>query len=189
MAASKVRLKLLIDKKGCKVLFAEAGKDFVEFLFYLLSLPAGTIVKLLREKYMVGCLSSLYQSIETLSETSMQQNRHKNSVLNPRSPFDFSEIPFLLSRQESNTRKFYSCPNIADVLNLVSPGFNATMSCELSYISPVVMPMSTICSLTLLNKFNVKDVGGLEEKVVDGLRLLKASLECKTVLTSVFLGN
>lgn len=30
-----------------------------------------------------------------------------------------------------------------------------------------VMPMSTICSLTLLNKFNVKDVGGLEEKVVD----------------------
>lgn len=165
MAASKVRLKLLIDKKGCKVLFAEAGKDFVEFLFYLLSLPVGTIVKLLREKYMVGCLSSLYQSIETLSETSMQQNRHKNSVLNPRSPFDFSEIPFLLSRQESNTRKFYSCPNIgnqnnqptvfgysnhdggrfttdhfyvADVLNLVSPGFNATMSCELSYISPVV---------------------------------------------------
>lgn len=86
MAASKVRLKLLIDKKGCKVLFAEAGKDFVEFLFYLLSLPAGTIVKLLGEKNMVGCLSSLYQSIETLSETSMQQNRHKNSVLNPTSP-------------------------------------------------------------------------------------------------------
>lgn len=165
MAASKVRLKLLIDKKGCKVLFAEAGKDFVdEFLFYLLSLPAGTIVKLLREKYMVGCLSSLYQSIETLSETYVQQNRHKNSVLNPTSPFDVSEIPFLLSRQESNTRKFYWCPNIsnqnnqptvfgysnhdggrfttdhfyvAGVLNLVCPGFNATMSCELSYVSPV----------------------------------------------------
>lgn len=117
MAASKVRLKLLIDKKGCKVLFAEAGKDFVEFLFYLLSLPAGTIVKLLREKYMVGCLSSLYQSIETVSDTYMQQNTHKNSVLNPTSPFDVSEIPFLLSRQESNTRKFYLCPNISNQNN------------------------------------------------------------------------
>ncbi|MBA0665280.1 hypothetical protein Goklo_005162, partial [Gossypium klotzschianum] len=46
----------------------------------------------------------------------------------------------------------------------------------------------------MLNKFNVTDVGALREKVVDlgmneALRLLKASLESKTVLTSVFLGK
>lgn len=29
-----------------------------------------------------------------------------------------------------------------------------------------VSPMSTICSVTLLNKFYVKDVGALEEKMV-----------------------
>jgi hypothetical protein len=31
----------------------------------------------------------------------------------------------------------------------------------------VVKPMSTISSITLINKFNVKDIGALEEKVVD----------------------
>ncbi|KAJ0103575.1 hypothetical protein Patl1_06258 [Pistacia atlantica] len=49
-----------------------------------------------------------------------------------------------------------------------------------------VMPMSTISGITLLNKFNVKDVDALAER---GLKLLKASLECNSVLTSVFNGN
>ena len=30
----------------------------------------------------------------------------------------------------------------------------------------VILPMSTISSITLLNKFNVKEVGALQEKVV-----------------------
>ncbi|CAH1419703.1 unnamed protein product [Lactuca virosa] len=56
----------------------------------------------------------------------------------------------------------------------------------------VVKPMSNISSITMLNKFNVKEVGCLEEKVVslkmkEGLMLLKASLQSKNVLTSVFL--
>ncbi|KAJ0044752.1 hypothetical protein Pint_06218 [Pistacia integerrima] len=51
---SKSNLKLIIEKKDNKVLFAEAGKDFVDFLFYLLSLPVGTIIKLLTKNKMVG---------------------------------------------------------------------------------------------------------------------------------------
>nr|XP_023913540.1 uncharacterized protein LOC112025105 [Quercus suber] len=56
----------------------------------------------------------------------------------------------------------------------------------------VVKPMSTISSITLLNRFNVKDVGALEEKVIhlgidEGVKLLKASLQSKNVLTDVFL--
>ena len=38
----------LIDTKGNKVLFAEAGMDFVDFLFNLLSLPAIRTVSHLR---------------------------------------------------------------------------------------------------------------------------------------------
>uniref|UniRef100_A0A7N2MGM7 Uncharacterized protein n=1 Tax=Quercus lobata TaxID=97700 RepID=A0A7N2MGM7_QUELO len=57
---------------------------------------------------------------------------------------------------------------------------------------PEVKPMSTISSITLLNKFNVKQLGDLEEKVVElgmeeGVKLLKASLQSKSVLTDVFL--
>ncbi|KAK4441216.1 hypothetical protein Salat_0456500 [Sesamum alatum] len=55
-----------------------------------------------------------------------------------------------------------------------------------------VKPMSTISSITLLNKFNVKDVGLLQEKVVnfgmdEAVKLLKASLQSEKVLTDVFL--
>ncbi|BFG38125.1 hypothetical protein CerSpe_243990 [Prunus speciosa] len=44
----------------------------------------------------------------------------------------------------------------------------------------------------MLNKFNVKEVGTLEERIVhlgmdEGLKLLKASLESNAVLTNVFL--
>lgn len=41
----------------------------------------------------------------------------------------------------------------------------------------VVKPMSTISSITMLNKFNVKEVGCLEEKVV--------SLEMKEVFSCI----
>ncbi|KAL3620108.1 hypothetical protein CASFOL_035020 [Castilleja foliolosa] len=56
----------------------------------------------------------------------------------------------------------------------------------------VVTPMSTISSITLLNKFNVKEVGSLDEKVVsfgvnEAVKLLNASLQSKKVLSDVFL--
>ncbi|KAM3374710.1 hypothetical protein P3S68_013424 [Capsicum galapagoense] len=58
----------------------------------------------------------------------------------------------------------------------------------------VVKPMSAISSIALLNKFNVKDVGALQEKVVtfgmeEALELLKSSFESKTVLTNVFMSH
>ncbi|KAL5800080.1 hypothetical protein ACOSQ4_032964 [Xanthoceras sorbifolium] len=224
--ASTVKLKLLIDKKGNKVLFAEASKDFVDFLFYLLSLPVGTVVKLLKEKSLVGALGKLYESIENLHETYIQPNQNKNTLLNPRSSLCATEVPLLLSdNEESSTRKVYLCPrnyqHVTDVPNLLCPHCRVAMNIETSIIvnsaaanagavvergfvkgvvtymvmdDLEVKPLSTITSITMLNKFNVKDVGALEERVVDigineGLKLLKASLECKNVMTSVFLGN
>ncbi|MCI18299.1 hypothetical protein A2U01_0039453, partial [Trifolium medium] len=41
-----VSLKLLLNEKGNKVLFAEAGNDFVDVLFSFLTMPLGTIARL-----------------------------------------------------------------------------------------------------------------------------------------------
>lgn len=68
-SSTKVNLKFMIDKKRKKVLFAEAGKDFVDFLFTLLSLPVGTVIRLLSKDGMVGCLGKLYESVENLNDT------------------------------------------------------------------------------------------------------------------------
>nr|KAJ0223326.1 hypothetical protein LSAT_V11C200093170 [Lactuca sativa] len=78
-SSSKVSLKLLIDSKTKKVLFAEANKEFVDFLFYILSLPVGIVIRLLSKNSMVGSLGNLYDSIENLSDHYKkfgQQRRH-----------------------------------------------------------------------------------------------------------------
>ncbi|MFQ6658800.1 hypothetical protein Gotur_027912 [Gossypium turneri] len=53
-------LKLLIDTKWQRVLYAEARKDLLIFFFNILLLPVGTVIKLLRKEGMVGCLANLY---------------------------------------------------------------------------------------------------------------------------------
>jgi hypothetical protein len=86
MATTKVSLKLFIDKKNRRVLFAQSDKEFVDFLFSIFTLPVGTVTRLLKEGGgMVGCLPSLYQSIENLSVTHIQPDKNKRFLLEPKS--------------------------------------------------------------------------------------------------------
>ncbi|EYU36134.1 hypothetical protein MIMGU_mgv11b020324mg, partial [Erythranthe guttata] len=81
--ASKVttRLELLIDTNGKRVLHAESGKEFADFLFQILSLPLATVVSLLRKQDTFGSLSNLYESMENLNDSYMQYNGTKDSIL------------------------------------------------------------------------------------------------------------
>ncbi|KAH0462258.1 hypothetical protein IEQ34_009833 [Dendrobium chrysotoxum] len=81
---SKITLKLLIDARSHKVLFGEAGKDFVDFLFSLLTLPLGSVIKLLSPPTMIGSVGKLYQSVENLNEIYLVANRNKASLLQPK---------------------------------------------------------------------------------------------------------
>ena len=83
MSTSKMSLKLLIDAKRNKVIFAEAGKDFVDFLLGLLALPRGSVIRLLTKSTTIGCISSLYGSLEKLDESYLQPNQNKDSILKP----------------------------------------------------------------------------------------------------------
>ncbi|XP_055830283.1 uncharacterized protein LOC129899363 [Solanum dulcamara] len=224
---TKLSMKLLIDTKAKKVLFAEADKNCVDFLFHILSLPVATVIKLLKEKGMnYGCLHKLYDSVENLNDTYIQS---KDILLKPKSSvIGISSSPFLSINDVPTTQKtFYTCSNsnnynhhytVSDDPSATCTSCNYAMSSRLTYVAPpiasgavpstsgfvkdmvtymvmddlVIKPMSTISSITLLNKFNVKDVSFLQEEVVnfgmeEALNLLKASFESKTVLTSVFM--
>jgi hypothetical protein len=70
-AKEQVSLKLLVNTETNKVLFAVAEKDFVDILCSFLTLPLGTIAKLLQKEsnmgpVTIGCLNKLYQSVENL---------------------------------------------------------------------------------------------------------------------------
>ncbi|GMI87081.1 hypothetical protein like AT5G01150 [Hibiscus trionum] len=233
--AATVSLKLLVDTKGQRVLYAEAGKDFVDFLFNILLLPVGTVIRLLTKEAMVGSLGNLYRSVENLGDAYIMPKTNRDTLLKPKySPSSATNVPLLLPtirsstkpriyhcsicRYSSNCRLYYTndptttCPTCSRAMNsrvtLVNPPNKASTSSssanEGGYVKGVVTytimddltvtPMSTISSLAMLSKLNVKQVDALEEKVVnvgmkEGLKLLKASLQSTAVLTDVFLSQ
>ncbi|KAG2401046.1 uncharacterized protein HKW66_Vig0199180 [Vigna angularis] len=214
-SSSKLTLKLLVDAKREKVLFAEASKAVIDFLFNLLCLPIGTVIRILNKNQMVGSLANLYQSVENLDETYMQPDLHKDLLLKPSAPMS-SRITGLLpsvndTSSDNSSNLLYRCPvhygritcdnttrcpeynctsnmtsvvpfvgeKVAKVISTDKSGFVKEVVTYMVMDDLVIQPMSNISSLTLLNKFNVRE----------GVNLLKASLQSKTVLTDVFLKN
>ena len=66
-----VSLKLFIDNNSHRVLYAEAGKEFIDFLFTILALPVATFVPILNQE-MVGSLGIIYESFKNFSPTYLQ---------------------------------------------------------------------------------------------------------------------
>ncbi|XP_061372250.1 uncharacterized protein LOC133314743 [Gastrolobium bilobum] len=204
MASSspKLSIKLLIDTKREKVLFAEASKAVIDFLFNLLCLPVGTVVRLLKKNGMVGSIGNLYKSVEFLNETYMQPDQHKDVLLKPRAHISSTEISGLLPANDGNAdhnleTSLYMCYNrcyynVSYDDNTPCPHCTGTMNIKVIYVGKkvaeekisnsgfvrevvtymvmddlVVEPMSIISSITLMNKFNIKEVGALQERVVE----------------------
>ncbi|KAL2485646.1 Protein of unknown function (DUF674) [Abeliophyllum distichum] len=200
MAESKVTLKLLIDTKGKRVLFAEASKDFVDFIFHIVSLPVATVIRLLGRQGMVGSLGNLYDSIENLNDEYIRQDQNfKDILLKPTAPNPITPVPLLLLNDHISTDKtFYACSSckefrITDDPRSICPRCSRKMTMTVTYVAPPsfaegsnnsggfvkgvvtymvmdnmeVKPVSTISSIALLNKFNVKEVDVLQEKVVN----------------------
>ncbi|XP_074289566.1 uncharacterized protein LOC141614719 [Silene latifolia] len=227
MEETKLSLKLFVDSKANKVLFAEAGKEFVDFLFHILSLPVATVVKLLNVNGMVGSVGSLYKSVESLSSEFFLANLDKDDVLKPQ--FDIN-VPLLELNEipPQTIPKIYVCECDNEYAShdpsVKCPSCKRRIDCEATYVMPQdagiinigtrrcgidgfvkevvtymvtdnleVKPLSTISVITLMNKFNVKDVSALVEKEVqvgftEGLAILKASfVVTNSVLTTLFL--
>ncbi|CAL5030269.1 unnamed protein product [Urochloa decumbens] len=72
-----IEVKLFVDKEKKKVLFAESEKEFVDVLFSFLTMPLGTIVRLLGKQSQMGCLDEVYKSVEDLSTDFFQTKAAK----------------------------------------------------------------------------------------------------------------
>ncbi|KAK9700044.1 hypothetical protein RND81_08G213600 [Saponaria officinalis] len=201
----KLSLKLIIDTKAKKVVFAEAGKDFVDFVFHILSLPLGTVVNFMNNKGMNGCLGTVCKSFHLLDSEYFLRAFDRKTVFKP-------SIEAIVSRLfvgQNPLRDIYKCPSHSQFSfkpEQVCPesGCNMRMNrwCVfdkesiLRFVKPTVVymvkddlevqPMS-ISSI----RNHVSDFDYVQEKVVEfgvkeALEILKASLETKAVLTTVF---
>ncbi|KAG7998806.1 hypothetical protein I3843_01G273700 [Carya illinoinensis] len=218
-AAAKVNLKLLINKNSKRVLFAEACKDFVDFLFNILTLPFGNVVRLLKGEGMAGSLPSLYSSIENLSNNYIQPDQHKAFLLKPKVAVPGPKVPLLLPGVKAFTYRETQlyCSGCLGYTRATAYVYEEAGSCErclahgkIEYLNEEgyvkgtvtymvmddleVKPMFTTSFISLLNDLNAKEVGSIEEKVVEfgmdeGVKLLAASLKSKSVLTDVFMSR
>lgn len=159
MATSNISLKLLIDKKANKVIFAEAGKAFVDILLYILSLPLATAISILTDEYMVGCLGDLYESIGKLGQSYMLTTQTKDSILNPQLSISAAELPLLPASSSRSSSGYSGYGN-------TEKGFVKGVVTYMVMDNLEVSPMSSISSVTLLNKFKIQDLSQLEERMV-----------------------
>ena len=81
MPSSKVSLKLYIHKNSNQVLFAEVGKEFVEFFFSILRLPVRTLTTLLKPDIMFGHLGNMHESIINLCPSFRSRMRSDLQVI------------------------------------------------------------------------------------------------------------
>jgi len=100
-------MKLLVDTKAARVLYAEASKDVVDFLFSLLTLPVGTVVKILGNDAMVGSIGNLYGSVEKLDETYVRSADAKGALLAPAGGYDGGKL--LQLPEAAQPTEFYRC--------------------------------------------------------------------------------
>ncbi|KAL9278053.1 hypothetical protein AtEden1_Chr5g0082871 [Arabidopsis thaliana] len=110
----KVSLRLFIDEEKNKVVLAEASKAFVDVLFSLLTLPMGTIIRLLEEHresqpITVGCFSNLYRSVAEMGIDNFKTDVCKHILLHPRSVRDLQYKRLMLNINPTEV-KLFTCP-------------------------------------------------------------------------------
>ncbi|KAM0043250.1 hypothetical protein Hdeb2414_s0010g00339071 [Helianthus debilis subsp. tardiflorus] len=228
MASPKMSLKLLVDRKGSRVLFAEVPKEFVDILFRIFSLPLGTLIESVGSEQMVGCLGKLKDSIESLRGNYLQPGIKMEEDQSG----DIFRLSYDDEDQSGSSKAVYRCPNatrkyydsdsgsgsgsgygygygydyrnykacesnVTLYVNTKCPNCRRSMNVPMTVVMPkevlaktkktdkkrkggyvkevvtymvmddlVVKPMSTISSITAINKLSVKDLSQLEEMTV-----------------------
>nr|CAB3472148.1 unnamed protein product [Digitaria exilis] len=221
-----------------------AGKDVVDFLLSILALPVATAVKLLGEDAMVGCVGSLYASVDKLDASCLLPGVSKAVLLRPTvaSPAVYGSGRWSIAppQQHQQPKSFFKCSYqldrchdyVTDVRGATCPICHHPMSHELRYVEPVAelddvlvdkkveeedetaaaaaaaaakgfvqgqgVVMYTVTDDLAVSPITfaptTDDLAALQEMTVqlghaEGLEILKASLQSKTVLTDVFLAK
>ncbi|KAK7292905.1 hypothetical protein RJT34_15761 [Clitoria ternatea] len=132
---NNVSLKVLVNKKTNKVIFAEAGKDFVDALFSFLTFPLGTIARLVQNKESelgpveVGCLNSLYRSVANLDRQCFSADACKEMLLRPRNlSADYCKT-MKLNIDDTQSPIYYMCQSSSCTHPLLTTFANQKCDC------------------------------------------------------------
>ncbi|XP_066347894.1 uncharacterized protein [Miscanthus floridulus] len=179
--APTIGVKLFVDKEKRKVLFAESEKEFVDVLFGLLTMPLGTVVRLLDKQSQMGCLDEVYKSVEDLSTDYFQTKACKAMLLKPLNAASRHCCRLKINVDGSVPRVVYVCKDTscsAHSDNAFSSFPDTVCECGkdgvfvkgcLKFIVTDdlhVAPALTSLMMSVFEKFGVRDPAVLEQQVL-----------------------
>ncbi|KAL3635466.1 hypothetical protein CASFOL_020013 [Castilleja foliolosa] len=179
-------LKVVLNKQKTKVLYAEANSDFADILLSFLTLPLGTIVRVLQKHdpaVLVGSITNLYKSLASLDSVHFQTEVCKQMLLNPRSSSEAArhKLKFNVDDTDEPTN-YFRCASCTDCSFTNYPnvsmycGILITCGCGRSTLSKEIVFNDTI------NKGIEDGVGGVFTKgtaqfiISDDLQILPSGM-------------
>ncbi|XXG89315.1 hypothetical protein AAC387_Pa12g1347 [Persea americana] len=147
MATTQMSLKLVVDKKMNRVVFAESGKDFVDVLLSFLTMPIGTIIRLTGKESKIGGMSTLYESAEDLDVNLLQTDACKKMLLHPRNASEEQCKNLKVNIDDTEPTKYYVCSWDCCVYKhqLVSTFYNAKCRCGQSMKKQMIFNKKAEC--------------------------------------------
>ncbi|KAA8545470.1 hypothetical protein F0562_020254 [Nyssa sinensis] len=202
----QISLKLVIDKPNNRVLYAEAGEDFVDLLFSFLTIPLAYFFKKFPELPFKGSLRNLYDNIQDLGDSWFFKSKEmKETLVNPKLAPGLAQHNQLIDLDEApNPSRKTLCSNVKiDRFRLNANTNHHDVKTGMGFVKGPsefmvknnlsVTPLSASSGLTLMGKENVsaEDIEVRNEIVNkdEALHLLAASLVSESALTDVFISN
>ncbi|VYS68481.1 unnamed protein product [Arabidopsis thaliana] len=103
-----------VDKKN--VVWIQSGSDFVDLFYSFLTMPLGTIVRLLehhgrlKEKVSIGCFNNLYKSLVDMSIDNFRNEACKQMLVYPKSVKERQCRMLNINIDDTEETKYFMCP-------------------------------------------------------------------------------
>ncbi|CAA0405882.1 unnamed protein product [Arabidopsis thaliana] len=103
-----------VDKKN--VVWIQSGNDFVDLFYSFLTMPLGTIVRLLehhgrlKEKVSIGCFNNLYKSLVDMSIDNFRNEACKQMLVYPKSVKERQCRMLKINIDDTEETKYFMCP-------------------------------------------------------------------------------
>ncbi|KAL3635477.1 hypothetical protein CASFOL_020024 [Castilleja foliolosa] len=112
----KFSLKVMINEQKTEVLFAEIDSDLADVLLSFLTLPLGTIVRIMKKHYgdeapVFGSITTLNDGLSYLDSSHFWTEAGKEMLLNPTSSFIDECRKLKLDVGENQPIKYFTCEN------------------------------------------------------------------------------
>ncbi|XP_076919181.1 uncharacterized protein LOC143579890 [Bidens hawaiensis] len=180
---AKISIKVIIDKVNKRAVYAEADHTFVDILLGFITLPLGTIVRILgkhddKKFEVLGSLNNMYQSLNDIPECYLATEGCKYMLLNP------------------GSISYDHCKNLKLKIDDTEPMNGSVFVSEIATFIVTddfsVMPSTTAGSIQLLTDLGITDMSHLEEMKLDMgwqqmVCLLKMALSLDSPLTHLVL--